>query len=160
MTEIKAALIFEMLGRPIEHLVETFNKFMDALSKESGLSIISKKISEPKKIEKGESDLYSSFAETEIEFNDLTAFMKAAFTYMPSHIEVLSPSELRMKNFEINSFMNALVMKLHQYDEAARALMIEKQILQKKLEEKNNNLIKKEEIIESKNKTSKKAKKK
>ncbi len=138
MVEIKTILIFELLGRPPEHLKETLSGLIDKVAKDEGVKIVERKISEPKKVEKAQQDLYTTFAEVGADFRDLKSLMSVAFAYMPSHIEILSPAELNMKNFELNSFMNDLVLKMHQYDELAKSLVIERHILQSKLQEKMN----------------------
>jgi len=138
MAEIKTILIFELLGRPPEHLKETLLQFIDTMTKEAGVKVIDKKINEPKRVKKSQQDLYTTFAEVEADFRDLPSLMRMAFVYMPSHIEVLSPAEVNMKNFELNSFMNELVIKMHRYDELAKGLVIEKQILQNQLQQKSS----------------------
>ena len=133
--EIKSILIFEMLGRPAEHLKSTFEQFINKLSEEEGVEILNKKINEPKRLEKTKQELFTTFAETEINFKNLQSLIKILFLYMPSHIEILSPSELRIKNFDIATLTNELVRKLHQYDEIAKRLAIERAILQKQLQQ-------------------------
>ncbi len=137
VSEIKAVLIFEMLGRPAEHLKSTLSQFIDKLSNEDGLKVLDKKINEPKKLEQTQQELFTTFAETEIEFTDLDSLIKLIFVYMPSHVEIISPSELRMKNFEMHSLVNELIRKLHQYDEIAKSLAIERNILKKQLEQQS-----------------------
>jgi len=160
MEIIKTILIFELLGRPPEHLKETLSSFIDRVGKETGVNITNKNINEPKRVEKSQQELYSTFAEVEADFQDLKDLMRIAFAYMPSHIEIVSPAEVNMKNFDINSFMNDLVMKMHRYDEIAKGLIIEKQILQSKLQEKMNALPANQQKQEAKEKTEdKKAKK-
>ncbi|OGJ21964.1 hypothetical protein A3K73_07895 [Candidatus Pacearchaeota archaeon RBG_13_36_9] len=158
MAEIKTLLIFELLGRPPEHLKETLLLFLDKIGKETGVKIINSRINEPKRVEKAQQELYSTFAEVEADFKDLTSLMRAAFAYMPSHIEVISPAEINMKNFELNSFMNELVIKMHRYDELAKGLVIEKHILESKLQEKMNAVPVKQEETKDKA-TEKKVKK-
>ena len=135
MPEIKAFLIFEMLGRPAEHLKKTLIEFTEKLDKELGIKIINKKINEPKKIEDAKEELYTSFAETEIEFKDINSLLRIVFVYMPSHVEITNPEEIRIKNFDLTSLMSELARKLHQYDEIAKGLMIERSILQRQLEQ-------------------------
>jgi len=133
MEEIKAILIFEMLGRPPEHLKDTLFKFIDRISKESGVNIFDKKINEPKRIEEAKQELYSTFAEVEADFDNINTLLNIIFIYMPSHIEIISPSEVSLKNSQINDLSNEITRKLHQYDELAKRLMIEKQILENQL---------------------------
>ncbi len=163
MAEIKTLLIFELLGRPPEHLKETLSQFIEGIAKETGVTIVDKKINEPKRVEKAQQELYSTFAEVEANFKDLAGLMRATFAYMPSHIEVLSPAEINMKNFELNSFMNELIIKLHRYDELAKGLVIEKHILESKLQEKMGNAaapVKQEKETKAPEKAVKKGRKK
>jgi len=135
MPEIKAMLIFEMLGRPAEHLKKTLKGFIEKLSQESGVKITSKKINEPKKIEDAKEELFTSFAETEIEFKDIISLMRIVFIYMPSHIEIISPEEIKIKNFDLTSLMTEIARKMHQYDEIAKGMMIERSILYRQLQQ-------------------------
>ncbi len=127
--KIRAFLIFEMLGRPPEHLEKTLNEFIDKIGNEKDIEIINKKTNEPRKIEEAKEEIFTSFAETEIEFEDISSFLKIVFGYMPSHIEIAEPEEIKMKNFDFNGFINELTRKLHQYDEIAKRLAIERGIL-------------------------------
>src|SRR3989344_5187855 len=106
--KIKVFLIFEMLGRPVEHLKKTLSDFIDKLGKEE---------------------------EVEIEFKDMPSLYKIVFTYMPSHIEIVEPEELRIKNFDLNLLMNELIRRLHQYDEIVKGLAIERGIMQQQLQQ-------------------------
>ncbi len=131
---IKALVIFEMLGRPADYLKDTLVKFLDRISKEEGIEIVNKKIHEPKKMERTE-DLFTTFSEVEIDFKNMNNLFKIIFVYMPSHVEIISPEELRIKNFDLNSLTNELVRRLHQYDELAKRLNIEREILQNQLQQ-------------------------
>ena len=134
--KIKALFIFEILGRPPEHIKETMEQLVDKLGELEGVEINNKKIHEPKPIEKeGVKDLFSAFSEVEILGEDLNAILNVVFHAMPSHVEILSPSELRFKNFDLSSMLSALTVKLHRYDEIAKISIIEKNIMTKKLKE-------------------------
>lgn len=154
--KIKAILIFEMLGRPADYLKETLIKFIDKISQEDGIEILDKKFHEPKKVENVEREIFTTFAETEINFKDLNSLVKIIFVYMPSHIEIISPEEITIKNFDLNTLMNELARKLHQYDEVAKRLNMEREILQRQLQEQGV----KPAIVELPTKESKKVNKK
>ncbi len=132
---IKAILIFEMLGRPADYLKETLINFVGKISKEDGIEVTNKNIHEPKKLEESKQEIFATFAETEINFKGIDKLLKIIFVYMPSHIEIISPEELRIKNFDLNALINELIRKLHQYDELAKRLSIERGILQKQLQQ-------------------------
>ena len=135
MTEIKAFLIFEMLGRPAKHLKTALEQFIEKLSKEEGIEVTNKVLHEPKKVEQIKQELYTTFAEVEINFKEISYLFKVAFVYMPSHIEIVSPQEISLKNFELNTLMNELARRLHQYDEITKRLAIERDILQRQLQQ-------------------------
>lgn len=133
--KIRAFVIFEMLGRPPEHLKETLGQFVEKLGKEKNVKVLSKKINEVKRVEQAKQEIYTTFAETELQFKDIASLIKLVFVYMPSHIEITGPEELKMKNFEVNELVNELVRKLHQYDEIAKRLSVERNILYNRLQQ-------------------------
>ena len=133
--KIKVFLIFEMLGRPVEHLKKTLSDFIDKLGKEEGVEIKNKEIHEPKQVKESKQEIYTTFTEVEIEFKDMPSLYKIVFTYMPSHIEIVEPEELRIKNFDLNLLMNELIRRLHQYDEIVKGLAIERGIMQQQLQQ-------------------------
>ncbi|MFH1430921.1 MAG: hypothetical protein ABIG37_00435 [Nanoarchaeota archaeon] len=153
--KVQAILILEIMGKPAEHISETLNKIIENLEKEKDTKLINKVVAEPKEIKEQEG-IFSSFAEVEIE-TDIGQLLLIIFAYMPSHIEILEPENLRIKNSDLNIFLNELLKKLHQYDEMAKAFMIERQILSKRIE--NGEIIIKEQK-QNKKKSSKKKKSK
>ena len=61
--------------------------------------------------------------------------MMIIFGYMPSHIEIIEPENVTMRNSEMNLFFNELMRRLHQYDELAKGVMIERQILAQQIKD-------------------------
>jgi hypothetical protein len=57
------------------------------------------------------------------------------FKYMPAHIEIIQPELIALSNNGFNDILNELTRRLHGYDEIARIMQIEKQILLKKIQE-------------------------
>jgi len=121
---VQAIMIFEVMGKPAEYLAEALNGIGENITKEKGIKIKSKKINEPKAIEK--SDLFTNFMELELEIENVTKLLLVMFNYMPAHIEILEPNELRIKNFDLNAICNDLMTKLHGYDSVAKTLLHER----------------------------------
>ncbi|MFA5173700.1 MAG: hypothetical protein WC438_00800 [Candidatus Pacearchaeota archaeon] len=142
--KIRALFIFEALGRPPEHVQETLNQLVDRIGQLPGIKIESKKVHEAKPIEKTENkevqDLWTSFCETELIADTINDLMLVMFNAMPSHVEVIEPDELRIKNSDISNLCSDLVMKLHKYDEIAKGIMIERNIMNKKFKEMEDKL--------------------
>lgn len=133
MEKINAVMVFEIMGKPKEHIVETLNMVLDKIGKEEGVRIANRRVHEAKEIEK--SDLFTSFAEIETEVAGLQKLMVLFLTYMPAHVEILSPGEIKMKNFDFNLFCNDLITKLHNYDSIAKTVLFKNSILEKQLTE-------------------------
>ncbi|MFH1500526.1 MAG: hypothetical protein ABIE22_01115 [archaeon] len=133
MGKINALVILEMLGRPKEYLKETMEGLVEKVGKEKGVNILKKKINEAKEIE--EKGIFSCFTELEVEFEDINSMLIVTFLYMPSHIEVVTPEQIKIKNADLDTMFNELCRRLHQYDEIAKRLTIENTILKKRFQE-------------------------
>ncbi len=134
MTEkIEASMIIEMMGKPAEHLISTMKQLLEQMNKESGVGVKEYKIAEPKKIE-GE-EMFSLFSDVRIEVNSINSLFPIMFSYMPSHIEIINPMIMQIKNSELNAIANELQRRLHKYDEIAKRVYFENSILRRQLEQ-------------------------
>jgi hypothetical protein len=136
MEKIKSLFIFEVLGKPAEHIKQTLEEFIDKVQQVEGIEIISRKVHEPKLIEGKEvSDIFTTFAEVEMGIDNISLLFDVILNMLPSHVEVIYPDELIFKNFELSSVLSSLVMKIHKYDEVAKAVLIHENIFKKKMAE-------------------------
>lgn len=145
MDKIRTLFIFEILGKPAEHIVKSLEKMIDELSKQKGLEIVRKEIHEPKLIKQNENkeekkqiieeELYSTFAEVEILTDNLKLVMSIVLNMLPSHVEILEPSDFIIKNFDLSSLMTELTIRMHKYDEITKVLMLERNQLLRRLNE-------------------------
>jgi len=160
--EIKALFIFEIMGRPPEHIKNTLGELVDKLGEQKGINIIRKEIHEPKLVEKENvQNLFTTFAEVELIADNLNLIFDIALNMLPSHVEILAPKELEFKNFDLSSVVSNLCVKIHKYDELSKISLMEKNSLisqLKQAQEKIDNLEK--GIKGRKKKTKKKTKKK
>lgn len=146
MNKIRTLFIFEILGKPPEHIVKSLEKMIDELAKQKGLEIVRKEIHEPKLIKENENNeekkqiieegLYSTFAEVEIICDNLKLVMSIVLNMLPSHVEILEPSDFIIKNFDLSSLMTELTIRMHKYDEITKVLMLERNQLLRRLNEK------------------------
>lgn len=175
---IKLLLIYEILGRPPEHIKEALEKLIEQIGKNPGIKILERKVHEPHAVEKEKNEdnkevkesvikvenLFSTFAEVEIEANSLDLVFQLALNTLPSSIQILEPSELKLKNFDLNSVLGGLTAKLHQYDEIAKAMMLERNNLIniiKEIQDKTGvKMVRFEEGAERRNEETKEEKKK
>jgi hypothetical protein len=132
--KITAMLVIEVLGKPAEHLAEALEDLIKKIDAEKDVEVISKKISEPKELEKNKG-MFTNYAEIEIELENPLVLAMLLFKYMPAHVDIISPEHIPMTNKGYNDILNELVRRLHGYDHVARVLQAEKVMLQKKIDE-------------------------
>jgi hypothetical protein len=132
--KVSVIMILDIIGRPPEHLVESLEKIIEEMGKEKGVTLKSKQIKEPVPI-KDQKDFYTTFAEIEVEVDEILYLAILMFKYMPAHIEIIQPELIALSNNGFNDILNELTRRLHGYDEIARIMQIEKQILLKKIQE-------------------------
>ena len=133
-TKMKAIVIFDIIGKPAEHLVETLEQFITAVDNEKGINVLSKNIKEPVSMKEQEG-FYTTFAEVEVEIEEFLYLFVLLFKYMPAHIEIVYPEIIAFSNNGWNDILNELARRLHGYDEIARMMQIEKEMLLKKIHE-------------------------
>jgi hypothetical protein len=133
-TGIKAALIIEILGKPKEHLTDSLNKIIEQIDNEKGVGVYEKKVYEPKELE-GQKGFYTSFAEVQVEVEEIAHLIILMFKYMPANVEVIEPELIALTNNGWADIINELTRRLHGYDEIARVLQIQNQQLKNKLKE-------------------------
>lgn len=131
---VRALMIIEVIGKPPEHLTETLKNIIKQIAEENGVSVKEEKIKEPV-LMKDQKDFYTSFAEVEVEVEEILYLAMLMFKYMPAHIEITFPEMITLSNNDLNDILNELTRRLHGYDEVARIIQIEKSILEKKLKE-------------------------
>jgi len=130
---IQAMLIFEIIGRPAENLVKTLEEIIKRIDEEKGVEVKSKDIKEPTTI-KDQKDFFTTFAEVEVEVEEILYLVLLMFKYMPAHIEVVSPELIALTNNGWGEILSELTRRLHAYDEVSRVLQFQNKQMQEKLE--------------------------
>jgi len=133
MEKIHATLMIEILGKPEEHIKEAMRTLITKLGAEKGVQVLNKTYHEPKKIEN--SDLFTTFAEADVELDSLSNYFGIIFAYMPSHIEITSPEKITLSNHDLNELGGALAQRLHNYDAITKQAIGEKEFVLEKLRE-------------------------
>ncbi|MBS3075940.1 hypothetical protein J4429_05805 [Candidatus Pacearchaeota archaeon] len=142
--KIKARFIFEILGKPAEHIKNTLDEFINKLGENKNLEITSKKVHEPKPMEdKNAQDLFTTFAEVEIAADNLNTIFAIVLNMLPAHVEITEPEDIKLNNFDLSFVLSDLSVKLHKYDEIAKISLLERNKLLgiiKELEQKVRDL--------------------
>lgn len=131
---IRAEIILEVIGRPKEHLIQTLEELIKEMDKEKGVSVKNKKINEPVPL-KERKEFYTTFAEIEIEVEEILYLAVIMFKYMPAHVEVIEPELIALTNNGWSDILSELTRRLHGYEEVARVLQFKNKEMEIKLQE-------------------------
>jgi hypothetical protein len=161
---IRSTIILEIIGKPKEHLVKTLEDIIKQINEEQGVCVTGKKINEPV-LMKDTKELYTTFAEVELEIEDILYLAVIMFKYMPAHIEVISPELIALTNNGWTDILSELTRRLHSYEEIARIMQIQNSKIQNKLKElisksnqnSPNTVASPKELLSEKNKTENKS---
>jgi hypothetical protein len=129
---IQANVILEILGKPVQNVLEALNTLVAKLGTEKGVKVTQQVTHEPIKAENSE-DLYTSFAEVSLELDSINNFFGIMFAYMPAHIELVHPEKHTFTNSDLNEVAGKLVGRLHEYDSITKKALIEREFMAKEL---------------------------
>ena len=101
MDKLQARMVMEILGRPPENIIQALNMLLDRLAKEKGVKIVDKKVHDAVEAP-GQKDLFTSFAEVEVELDSIANYLGIVFAYMPSHVELIYPENINLRNSDLN----------------------------------------------------------
>lgn len=141
--KVNAFLVLDIIGRPAEFLVESLNKMIEDMKKEPGVKVKGSSVKDPVNMKENK-DFFTTFAEIEVEADNVMHLAALMFKYMPAHVEVVSPENITLPNTGWSEILSELTRRLHSYDEVARVVQAEKAMLMKKLHELQGGKAKKE----------------
>ena len=126
---VRVMMIVEMAGRPAEHLTESLEKHVGVLRDVEDVEIHEIKVSEPRVIvqEEGKEvaegdEMFTAFAECDIELPNFARMSETMFDFMPSSVEVIEPNNVSLEMIEATDLLNNISGRLHRYDEIAKIL--------------------------------------
>jgi len=70
-------------------------------------------------------EMWSTFTEFELEFNNFKKLTDFCFNFMPSSIEIIEPETNKLSSGSIEEMLNDVLAKLHQYDMALKRMIME-----------------------------------
>jgi hypothetical protein len=157
MDKLQAHIVLEILGKPSNYVKDALNSLIIKLGSENGIQIINKNLHEPIPAQDSK-DIFTTFAEIELELDSLNNYFGILFAYMPSHIELIHPEKTPLTNFELNEIGNKIVSRLHEYDAITKKALAEREFALQKLKEVAPHLVREENNNSPKNNKSKKKK--
>ena len=115
-----------MMGAPKEYIEKTLTDYLEKLKKD-GIKIKQEIVEKAK--EQGE--LFSTFAELDIEFDKMEDLFGFCFDSMPSSVEILEPEELQISANDFSNYLNDLQAKLHEVDMVVKTTRAQNAVLDK-----------------------------
>lgn len=131
--KLKIKAIIEIAGFPEEHIKKVMTEVMGNLEKEKGIKVITKDVAEVKKVQE---TLWSTFADLELQLEDMEVLTNFCFNYMPSSVEIIEPLKLDGEVKPIENMINDLLARLHNFTMYLKNLQAENIMLKKELEDK------------------------
>jgi len=99
-------LIYEILGRPPEHIKESLEDLIKNIGENPGIEIIKSKVHEPHIIEEKDENskinlnnkekIYSTFAEVELDVDNINLVYTLIINTLPSSVEIMSTNEIKI----------------------------------------------------------------
>lgn len=141
---LQVTMVFEILGRPADHVKESLTSLVLKLGTEQGVKVVEKTIHDPILVE-NQKDLFTSFAEVTLDLESLNNYFGVMFAYMPANVELIHPEKITLANIDLNELGNKLVSRLHEYDAITKKALFEMDFFKKKLYEVAPHLFKKKD---------------
>jgi len=115
-----------MMGAPKEYIEKTLTDYLEKLKKE-GVKIKQEVVEKATK----QGELFSTFAELDIEFDKIEDLFGFCFDSMPSSVEILEPEELLITASDFSDYLNDLQAKLHEVDMVVKTTRAQNAVLDK-----------------------------
>ena len=141
MEKIHIQIILEVLGRPAENVQQALASVVTKLAGEKGVKVLERTFHDPALVPNS-NDLYTAFVEVNLEIDSLEQYFSILFSYMPSHVELIYPERISLDNAALNQFANQVMHRLHNYDAVVKNVIVERDLLLKKIRAEAPHLLK------------------
>jgi hypothetical protein len=109
---IHVLVTFEIIGKPAKHVDESLRMFLDTVKKDPRVHWLEENVGEAEKSD-GKEAYFSAFAEVDMLIKDFETMTWLAINFTPASIEVVEPTEFRLKALDVQNWQNDLLSHLH-----------------------------------------------
>ena len=127
--KILTRVIIEIVGKPKEHIEKALKIVVEKVKEQKNIQVVEEKVFDAEKQE----EMFSTFAEMGILFNNMPTLVGFCFDFMPSSIEILDPEKLSFDSNQFAGLINDLLAKLHQMTLKVVQNEMEKKALKKNM---------------------------
>jgi hypothetical protein len=126
--KVTAKIILEVLGSPREFVEKTLAAVLSEMRTKE-FKVIDEKRFKPKEKDK----LFNTFAELDIEFENIFDMIGFCFDYMPSSVEITNPLDFNIPAEDLTGTLNDLLGRLHSVELERKASAAQSYLLNQKL---------------------------
>ncbi|MGM5480921.1 MAG: hypothetical protein ACQESE_00775 [Nanobdellota archaeon] len=108
---LRAAVIFEVVGKPKEHVEKSLKAYLENLKTDEHIKIIDEDFEPTDEMEDG---LFSTIAEVDLLAKGLEKLTWLSINYSPASIEIKEPSTFSFEQKDVDNWLNDLLAKLHE----------------------------------------------
>ncbi len=112
-------IMFEVVGRPKEHIQTTIKQYIERIKQDKELVFIAEEFDDAEEVEEG---VFGAVAEVEILIKDTTKLTWLCINFSPASVEILDPPQLLIQQKEITDWYNDLLARLHEIGIAQKTL--------------------------------------
>jgi len=123
-------VMFEMLGKPKEHIEETIRKYIEKIKTDPNIEIFKEHFGDART---QEDDLWSTFAEVEMLVKSMDKLTWLCVNFMPASIEIIQPEKKTYTNKEISFWINDVLARLHEISLMTKSLVNKDKFMAKSL---------------------------
>jgi len=122
---VTARIVFEIVGNPKEHVIETINRYLTSIKQEEGITFKKEYIADVEERD----GLWSTFAEVELIVPDLDKLTWLCVNFTPASVEILEPAEFHLTDKQVSDWQNDLLALLHEIGAHAKNMTSENDLL-------------------------------
>jgi hypothetical protein len=108
---LHARVMFEIVGRPKEHVEDTIKKYVTRLKQDTELIFVSEDYDEAEEVEDG---VFGGIAEIELLVKNAEKLTWLCINFSPASVEILEPAQITLEQKEITNWYNDLLSRLHE----------------------------------------------
>lgn len=103
-------VMFELVGSPKDHVKKALEVVEKTVKEEPDIIWVGHETGEPEKVQGG---LWGAFLDAELIVKDLHKLSWLAFNFAPAAIELLDPSEIKIKEKQLTDFFGDMLSQVH-----------------------------------------------
>jgi hypothetical protein len=135
---IHAIVLFEIVGKPREHVDSSAKQLLDTLEKDERVLFLERNFGKAKTTDDG---YFSAFAEVDILIKDSESLVWLAINFTPSTVEIIEPLSFTFSARDLQTWYNDLLAHLHHVGYNYKSQTSELQFLRTNLASLINNTL-------------------